>query len=113
VTTREPSWRSALAAHRGLRSGLAVRAVLSLAGAVLLLVCGILMARHGIVDHTFPAFIAGASRTVITSYSGPWLSGAIGVGLAAGLLLVAGITDLWRRRLIGRDLRTSTPSSTA
>jgi len=113
VTTAEPSWRSALAAHRGLRSGLAVRAALSLAGGVLLLVCGLVMARHGIVDHTFPAFVEGEQHTIITSYSGPWLSGAIGVGLVAGLLLVSGITDLWRRRLIGRDLRTSAPSPAA
>jgi len=110
VTSAQPSWRSALAAHRGLRSGLAVRASLSLAGGVLLLACGILLARHGIVDHTFPAFVEGQQHTVITSYSGPFISGAIGVGLVAGLLLVAGITDLWRRRLIGRDLRTSAPS---
>jgi len=104
-------WRGALLAHRGLRTGLAVRAGLALAGAAVLLVGGIWMARSAIVDHVFPPVVAADSRTVITSYSGPWLAGAIGVGAVAGLLLVVAVTDLWRRRLIGRDLRTSTAVS--
>jgi hypothetical protein len=99
--------RAALLAHRGLRSGLAVRAGLSLAGAVVLLACGIWMARIAIVDHVFPPYVAGVKDTVITSYSGPLLAGAVGVGAVAGLLLVVTVTDLWRRRLIGPDLRTS------
>src|SRR5699024_156094 len=98
-------------AHRGLRSGLALRAGLSLAGAAVLLACGILMAQHAIVDHVFPPYVSGDTQTIITSYSGPWLAGAIGVGAVAGLLLVFAVTDLWRRRLIGRDLRTSAASA--
>lgn len=97
----------ALLAHRGLRAGLAVRSALSLAGAAVLLACGIVMAAHAVVDEVFPPYVSGDKQTIITSYSGPWLAGAIGVGAVAGLLLVAAITDLWRRRLIGRDLRTS------
>jgi hypothetical protein len=105
--SEQPAQRGLLLAHRGLRSGLALRSALSLVGAAVLLACGIVMANHAIVDHLFPPFVAGAEQTVITSYSGPWLAGAIGVGALAGLLLVAAITDLWRRRLIGSDLRTS------
>lgn len=107
VAPGESVRRRALLAHRGMRAGLAVRAGLSLAGAAVLLACGVWMAQNGIVDHAFPPFVAGAKRTIITSYSGPWFAGAIGVGALAGLLLVVAVTDLWRRRLIGRDLRTS------
>ncbi len=95
------------AAHRGLRSGLALRATLSLVGALVLLAAGIAMARHGIVDHTFPPFVEGEEHTIITAYSGPWLTAAIAVGAIAGLLLVASVTDWWRRRLIGTDLQDS------
>ncbi len=100
-----------LHAHRGLRSGLAVRAGLSLAGAAVLLACGIWMALGAVADHEFPPYVPGAKGTVISSYSGPWLAGAIGVGALAGLLLVAAVTDLWRRRLIGRHLRAPEPAA--
>ena len=99
-------------AHRGMRAGLAVRGGLSLAGAAVLLACGIWMAHRAIVDHVFPPYVAGARQTIITSYSGPWLAGGIGVGALAGLLLVVAVTDLWRRRLVGRDLRTSAADPT-
>lgn len=100
-----------LLAHRGMRVSLAIRAALSLTGAAVLLAVGSWMVVHAAVDHTFPPFVAGAKDTVITHYSGPWLTGAVGVGTAAGLLLVAAVTDLWRRRLIGRGLRTSTAAA--
>lgn len=94
-------------AFRGLRSGLALRAAIALVGAVVLVVAGILLARAGVVDKTFPPFEEGQTHTVITSYSGPLLAAAIGAGALAGLLLVSVVTDLWRRRLIGPALERS------
>lgn len=77
------------------------------AGAVVLLVAGMLLAGAGVVEKTFPPVAAGQSGTVIRTYSGPLLSAAIGIGALAGLLLVATVTDLWRRRLIGPDINRS------
>jgi hypothetical protein len=79
---------------------LLLRAAFALLGAIVLVAVGIAMARHGIAAHPFPPFLTGGHEAVITSYSGPWLAGAIGVGTLAGLLTVSMVTDLWRRRLI-------------
>ena len=100
---------AARVAHRGLRSGLALRASIAAAGAAVLIAAGILLARAGIVAHTFPPFVTGQTHTTITFYSGPLLTAAIGIGAVAGLLLVAAVTDLWRRRLIGPDLERCQP----
>lgn len=103
----ERRWHAARLAHRGLRAGLALRAGLYLVGSAVLIVVGILLAQAGIVQQHFPGFVSGQTHTTITAYSGPYLTAAIGVGTLAGLLLVAAITDLWRRRLIGPDLQRS------
>lgn len=94
-------------AHRELRTGLALRAVLAVLGAGIAIAAAIGLARAGIVDHHFPPYVAGDTTTVITAYSGPHWAGAIGLGAVAGLLLVAAVTDLWRRRLIGAELGRS------
>jgi hypothetical protein len=105
---QRPRW--ARLARSNVRSALAIRGGLSLAGAAVLIAVGVLMALHAVRDHTFPPYVAGQVHTIITSYSGPWLGGAIGVGAVAGLLLVVAVTDLWRRGRIGADRRTSLPS---
>lgn len=97
-------------AHGQMRTALALRATLAAAGAVVLVVSAILLARAGIVDHLFPPFVADDGATVITAYSGPHLIGAIGLGTAGGLLLVSALTDLWRRALLGRSLAQCRPS---
>ncbi len=98
--------RSVLA-HRELRVLLALRAVLAILGAIVLIAAAIGLANAGIVNHQFPAFLPGDESTVITSYSGPLLASAIGVGAVAGLLLVSAVTDIWRRALMGPDLAGS------
>lgn len=94
-------------AHRDLRTLLALRAVLAVLAAAVLVVAAVGLARAGIVDHSFPAFVPGGGPTVIVGYSGPLLAGAIGTGTVAGLLLVAALTDLWRRALMGASLSGS------
>lgn len=95
--------RWARLARSNVRSALAIRGGLALAGAAMLIAASVLMARHAIRDHTFPPYVAGTDHTIITSYAGPWLAGAIGVGAVAGLLLVGAVTDLWRRGRIRAD----------
>lgn len=99
--------RRAILAHRDLRVLLALRAVLAILGACIAVAAAIGLARAGIVNHLFPAFLPGDESTVITSYSGPLLATAIGVGAIAGLLLVSAVTDLWRRSLMGASLAGS------
>lgn len=99
--------RRVIRAHRELRALLALRAALALVGAAVLVVAAIWLARSGVVDHRFPGFVPGTDSADITSYSGPHLAGAIGVGAVAGLLLVSALTDLWRRALMGADLHRS------
>ncbi|MEO7125619.1 MAG: hypothetical protein ABI382_08565 [Nakamurella sp.] len=101
-----PSSR-AVKVHRELRAVLALRTVLAVLGAAVLVAVAVGLAKEGIVDHSFPAFLPGSTVTVITSYSGPLLAGAIGVGAVAGLLLVSAVTDIWRRALMGASLAGS------
>ncbi len=97
----------AVLAHRELRVLLALRAALAILGAIIFVAAAVGLARAGIVDHQFPAFLPGDASTVITSYSGPLLAAAIGVGTLAGLLVVSAVTDIWRRALMGVDLAGS------
>lgn len=105
----DPSKR-AVAAHREMRAVLALRAVLAVLGAVVLVVAAVGLARAGIVGNTFPSYIPGGSKTVIKAYSGSHLAGAIGIGTVAGLLLVSAVTDIWRRALMGSSLARSRAS---
>jgi hypothetical protein len=108
VSTPGPSRRAVLA-HRELRVLLALRAVLAILGAGVAVAAAVGLAHGGIVSHRFPAFLPGGQATEITSYSGPLLAAAIGVGAIAGLLLVSAVTDLWRRALMGASLAHSHP----
>lgn len=97
-----PRWRDPAVAHRGLRAGLAVRAGLAFGSAGVALVAGILVARAAITPRVFDTVLADGEPVVVTGYSGPMIGVAIALGTLAGLALVAAVTDLWRRRLIGR-----------
>jgi hypothetical protein len=108
VSAAGPSRRAVLA-HRELRVLLALRAVLAILGAGVAVAAAVGLANGGIVSHRFPAFLPGGQATEITSYSGPLLAAAIGVGAVAGLLLVSAVTDLWRRALMGASLARSHP----
>ena len=108
VCAAGPSRRAVLA-HRELRVLLALRAVLAILGAGVAVAAAVGLAHGGIVSHRFPAFLPGGQATEITSYSGPLLAAAIGVGAIAGLLLVSAVTDLWRRALMGASLAHSHP----
>jgi hypothetical protein len=108
VSAAGPSRRAVLA-HRELRVLLALRAVLAILGAGVAVAAAVGLANGGIVNHRFPAFLPGGQATEITSYSGPLLAAAIGVGAVAGLLLVSAVTDLWRRALMGASLARSHP----
>lgn len=98
-------------AHRGLRAGLALRAALALAAAAALVVAAVFVARAGVTDHRLPPYLPGDDATVVTSYSGPYLTVAVALGAVAGLLVVAALADLWRRRLIGTDPHPETPGT--
>ncbi|WP_229674350.1 hypothetical protein [Nakamurella endophytica] len=86
------------AAHE-LGRTLLVRGAVLAAVAVLLVVAAVLAYRHGVRDDTFPPYVAGTTGTTITRYSGPWIAGAGGALLVAGLLAVGAARDLlgWRR----------------
>ncbi|WP_230313449.1 hypothetical protein [Nakamurella alba] len=84
-------------AVRGVAGVLAVRSALALVGAVACVVGAVLLYRHAISPHTFPAFVAGTDSTTIDRWSGPWLAGAGGVLLLGCLLATQGVVDLVRR----------------
>lgn len=82
----------------GLRIALAVPVLLlALAGAVLLY-------RASISTDTFGPFIEGQQPSQIRLYSTPWLVGAAGCLLVAGLAVVFAVRDLVRRRRVRRTL---------
>ena len=75
---------------------LLIRATIGVILAVLATVAAWLLLRHGIRTDDFPPFLEGVQSTPITGYSGPWLTAAAAVALAAGLLLVFACRDLIR-----------------
>lgn len=85
-----------------MRLALAIRSALALAAAVALLVGAALLVDRGIRHAVFPPFLTGGGDTVITQYSGPWISAGAALVLLAGLLVAVAGTDLWRRRRLRR-----------
>lgn len=67
----------------------AVLAVLAAVGAWWLL-------GRGVVTDVWPPFVDGTDSTLITRYSGPWLTAAAGAALLSALLLLAAAVDLLR-----------------
>ncbi len=84
---------------------LLIRAVVAGLGAVALLVVAVLLFDHGVRPDNFPSFTTGARYTVITRYSGPWIGGAAGVALLAGLSFTSFGVDLFRRIRLQRARR--------
>lgn len=82
-------------------TGRRLRALAAAVGALLLLVAAVIVARAGVTDHRFPAYVEGHDHSVVTSYSGPQLAIAAALGTIAGLLLVAAVTLWWRARRPG------------
>lgn len=74
------------------------RAALSIVCAAALLALAGWMLGEGTRDDLFPPVLPDGPPVVITRYSGPWIAGAAGMALLAGLLLVTAASDLWRRR---------------
>lgn len=75
---------------------LILRAVLGLLGAAVAFVGGVLMWRHSMRDSNFGPFFADPAMTPVTRYSAPWIVGAAGLMLVAGLLVVAALSDGYR-----------------
>ncbi len=74
---------------------LVVRAVLALIGAVAAVVGAVAMWQRSMHDSDFGPYL-GKTLTPVTRYSGPWIVGAAGLALVAGLLVVAAVTDSHR-----------------
>ena len=73
-----------------------IRAIVAVPFALLAAAAAWLLARQGIRTDEFPPFIAGAAATMITRYSGPWLTAAAGAGLLAALLVLSAVVGLIR-----------------
>ena len=73
--------------------------------AVVLAVAAVLVFRHGVRDDHFPPNVSGAGATVITRYSAPWIVGAAGAALLAGLAFTSVAVDLFRRIRLQRARR--------
>ena len=76
---------------------LLVRSIVAGAATVLLVVVAVLLFDHGVRDDTFPPYLSGAKSTTIVRYSAPWIAGAAGCALLAGLAFVSFGVDLFRR----------------
>ncbi|SDO95277.1 hypothetical protein SAMN04515671_2459 [Nakamurella panacisegetis] len=84
---------------------LLVRAIVAgTATIALLMVAGLLFA-HGVRDDTFPPYLSGTKSTTIVRYSAPWIAGAAGCALLAGLAFVSFGVDLFRHLRLQRARR--------
>ncbi|WP_164860668.1 hypothetical protein [Rhodococcus sp. X156] len=63
--------------------------------AVVLVVVAVWCWSRGIEVADFPPYTADTTVQPVTFYSGPWLGGAIGCVVLAGLLVVDGLRRLW------------------
>ena len=88
-------------------SALLIRAIVAAVATVVLLVVAVLLFRHGIHNNAFPGYLDGQKSTEITRYSAPWIAGAAGVALLAGLSFTSFGTDLFRRVRLQRVRRRS------
>jgi hypothetical protein len=85
---------------------LMVRSVVAALGTVALVVAAVLLFRHGVRGDHFPPYVSGASSTVITRYSAPWIAGAAGAALLAGLSFSSVAVDFFRRLRLQRARRS-------
>ncbi|MET3808521.1 hypothetical protein ABIB25_005550 [Nakamurella sp. UYEF19] len=109
-TAPQPAVRmSDVAAGRAagdVSSVLLIRAVVAGVATVVLLVVAVLLFDHGVRPDNFPSYVSGTTRTVITRYSAPWIGGAAGVALLAGLSFTSCSVDVFRRVRLQRARRT-------
>lgn len=78
---------------------LAVRMLLALLGAIAALFGAVLLYRHSISGALWGPYLPNSPKVTIVRYSTPWIDGAAGLTLLAGLLVTAVVADLvrWRR----------------
>lgn len=100
-----PASSAAGRADGDVSSVLLIRAVVAGVAAVLLLAIAVVLFRNGVRPNRFPPYVAGVERTFITRYSGPWIGGAAGVAVLAGLSFVSFGVDLFRRIRLQRTDR--------
>lgn len=86
-------------------SVLLIRTIVAVAATVVLVLAAVLVFRHGVRDDHFPPFLRGQSTTIITRYSAPWMVGAAGAALLAGLSFTSFAVDLFRRIRLQRARR--------
>ncbi len=99
---------SAKAAGRAagdVSSVLLVRSVVAAVATVVLVVAAVFLFRHGVRGDHFPPYLSGSTTTVITRYSAPWIAGAAGVALLAGLSFTSVAVDVFRRIRLQRARR--------
>jgi hypothetical protein len=82
---------------RGVAKVLLLRGILAVVAAAALIAGAVLLFRHSMRTDVFPSYSDDSKASYITRYSAPWIAGAAGALLLAGLSLTAGITDLVRR----------------
>lgn len=87
-------------------SVLLIRAVVAAVATVVLLVVAALLFAHGVRPDNFPSYVSGTTRTVITRYSAPWIGGAAGIALLAGLAFTSSAVDAFRRVRLQRARRS-------
>lgn len=97
--------RAAGRAAGDVSSVLLVRSIVAAVGTVVLVVAAVLMFRHGVRGDHFPPYVNGTTSTMITRYSAPWIAGAAGVALLAGLAFTSVAVDVFRRLRLQRARR--------
>lgn len=70
-----------------------------LVAAAVLLLAAVLSYRHGIATNLFPPYLADGGPTSINRYSAPWIAGAAGLVMLAGLLITHGSARLLHYKL--------------
>jgi hypothetical protein len=88
-------------------SVLLIRALVGAFATVVLLAGAVLLFRHGIRSDTFPPYVSGTTSSTVVRYSAPWIAGAGGAALLAGLSFVSFSVDLFRRIRLQRARRDS------
>lgn len=84
---------------------LAVRMVVALIGVAVAVFAAILLYQHSIRSRQWGPYLPGDAPVTIERISTPWLIGATGLVLLAGLLVTAVVADLVRWRRVHRALR--------
>lgn len=92
-------------AARSVAGVLAVRIALAVPVLLVALAGAVVLYRESISVHVFGPFIEGDAPSRIRLYSTPWLVGAAGCLLLAGLVVVFAVRDVVRRRRVQRSLR--------